>query len=311
MSKHFGSINCQRNAHREWRRNIFFSALTKKDMCEYFLMGDVHVNATNQDGQTALHLAAEKNSTDVANFLLDNGAILDVVDQHGQTALHSAAKHDACDVAQILLGHSNKIKEQMARNHLKKDAEFLKEEGPREKFVKKFIENTDNSNSTALHTAVYNNSANVVNLLMSQGANVNAADKNGLTALHVATALKHTNIQKLLMLNGAGFTSDNAYGKTEIHMMALEQTIGVPELHKAVARNLKDIVEKILSKIFSLSTAHLCLDSNNAELSRNCKTPTRQNFKFQQHDRRSKVFRKRSYKWTKQTRRDAFVLGCS
>ncbi|KAJ7585151.1 hypothetical protein C8J56DRAFT_1166307 [Mycena floridula] len=51
------------------------------------LLGDgAHINAEDQDGRTALHLAARRGSVMTVRFLLDNGAAPSKRDSHGKTA---------------------------------------------------------------------------------------------------------------------------------------------------------------------------------------------------------------------------------
>ena len=64
------------------------------------------VDITNEDGWTALIIAAIKNQTDVVRCLLDKGA--DVDKQHhrwGFTVLHIASGYNHTDVMRMLLQH--------------------------------------------------------------------------------------------------------------------------------------------------------------------------------------------------------------
>ena len=49
------------------------------------------VNAANEDGQTAMHMAAFTGADGVVQFLADNGATVDVQDKHGETPWSMAA----------------------------------------------------------------------------------------------------------------------------------------------------------------------------------------------------------------------------
>ncbi|KAH8049345.1 hypothetical protein JL721_11710 [Aureococcus anophagefferens] len=57
----------------------------------------------DEDGQSALHYAAQQNAVDAATLLLDAGASVDAVDQDGWTALYAACEQNACDVAKLLI----------------------------------------------------------------------------------------------------------------------------------------------------------------------------------------------------------------
>ena len=49
------------------------------------------VNAANEDGQTALHMAAFTGADGVVQFLAENGVAVDVQDKHGETPWSMAA----------------------------------------------------------------------------------------------------------------------------------------------------------------------------------------------------------------------------
>jgi hypothetical protein len=63
------------------------------------------VNAGDETGRTALHLAAEKDQTDLARFLLDNGADPFALTGQGQTPMDVALTHNAPGVGRIILSH--------------------------------------------------------------------------------------------------------------------------------------------------------------------------------------------------------------
>ena len=52
------------------------------------------------------------------------------------------------------------------------------------------VDERDNLDWTPLHWSVYWNRAATAELLLAQGASVNAADSHGITALHVAAYSK-------------------------------------------------------------------------------------------------------------------------
>ncbi len=60
------------------------------------------INATDENGDSALHLAAEKNDTDLVNFLLANGADSSLKNYRSQTPLHVAVENRSFDSAKIL-----------------------------------------------------------------------------------------------------------------------------------------------------------------------------------------------------------------
>jgi ankyrin repeat protein len=141
---------------------------------------DVDVNAVNQDGRTALWLAAlcdRGNPGEVARLLLEYGNTdINIADRDGATAIYSASKKGNLEVVKLL----------MKEKHL--DVNYA----------------TNDSGSTPLITAVRHRHPEVVEqLLTHEYIGVNSRDSNGRTALHVAV-LKGSEemVQRLLATNG-------------------------------------------------------------------------------------------------------------
>jgi len=64
------------------------------------------LNAENEDGWTALHMAAYKGYKDMVEFLLAKGAKVTSREDHfGQTPLHDAAQYGHKDIAEMLIEH--------------------------------------------------------------------------------------------------------------------------------------------------------------------------------------------------------------
>ena len=61
------------------------------------------VDATDDVGETPLHLAAAAGRTLAAQRLLEHGARVDAPSQHGYTPLHMAAQHGHLATAELLL----------------------------------------------------------------------------------------------------------------------------------------------------------------------------------------------------------------
>ncbi|EAY00149.1 hypothetical protein TVAG_330780 [Trichomonas vaginalis G3] len=138
-------------------------------LCEYFLLHGVDINAKNNDGQTALHKAAQNNLKEIAEFLISHGANINEKGQDGENALHFAAYYNSKETAEFLISHGANINEK------------------------------NNYEQTALHEAALNNSKETAEFLISHGANINEKDKVGETALHKAALSNSKEICKLLI----------------------------------------------------------------------------------------------------------------
>jgi len=128
------------------------------------------MNARDIQNNTALHLAAWKDSLRVATFLVDEGADVSVKGEDGKTPLHLSAEFDSVKVAKLLL---NKSRDELNAR--------------------------DNNNDTALHLAAWKDSLRVATLLVGEGANVSLKDKHGYTPLHATAYYDSIKVAKLLL----------------------------------------------------------------------------------------------------------------
>ncbi len=64
------------------------------------------IHYQNRDGQTALHLAALNNNSQLVTLLLNYGAAVNILDSLGRTPLHLASQNDSFSVAQILMNYN-------------------------------------------------------------------------------------------------------------------------------------------------------------------------------------------------------------
>ncbi len=145
------------------------------EIIEVLLKEGADINATNEDGQTALVIAAEKGHIETVQVLLTTPGInIDAANnKDGSTALMFAAQN----------GHTN-----IVNTLIDKGADV----------------NAANNKygSTALMFAALCGNTEIVNNLIDKDANVNATDKDGLTALMITAATGHVDIVQILLDKG-------------------------------------------------------------------------------------------------------------
>ena len=76
-------------------------------------------------------------------------------------------------------------------------------------------------NETLLHCAARNNRTEIVNLLLSKGADVNARDNDNRTPLHWAAYYGNTEIVNLLLSKGADVNARDNENRTALHDAAV------------------------------------------------------------------------------------------
>jgi ankyrin repeat protein len=136
----------------------------QEQIVQLLLAHGANVQATNSDGQTALHTTARSGLVDLARFLIEHGADVCAVTSNGETALHAvcdmyiSAKMEArVTIMSILLDHGARL------------------------------EARDENGSTPLHASwscaqfAYGFGPDLFNLLLTKGADRLAKDNEGRT----------------------------------------------------------------------------------------------------------------------------------
>ncbi|XP_029287338.1 LOW QUALITY PROTEIN: serine/threonine-protein phosphatase 6 regulatory ankyrin repeat subunit C [Cottoperca gobio] len=87
----------------------------------------------------------------------------------------------------------------------------------------------DQEQSSPLHAAAYLGDVNIMDLLITSGAKINAKDQGLLTPLHRAAASRNEKAVALLLKHGAEVNTQDKYGHTPLHMAAAKWATGCAE----------------------------------------------------------------------------------
>jgi ankyrin repeat protein len=87
----------------------------------------------------------------------------------------------------------------------------------------------DKMGKTPLHDAARHNSKDVAELLLAKGADVNARDKRGRTPLHLAARYNSKDVAELLLANKADVNAKNNNGETSLHVAAIKNNKNMVE----------------------------------------------------------------------------------
>ena len=193
---------------------------------ERLLASSANIHAQDLYGRMALHYAAEYDRTDVAELLLDKGANVNAKSSRGWTALHCVAEYcwDNLNMAQLLVAKGADLNVEdnysatpldMARwNGVGSLVEFLVAKGAK-------IDAQEQTDSwKPIHTAARYGEKDKVQLLIDQGADVNAKDAEGYTSLHYAAENGHKEVAELLIAQGADVNAKDAQGWRPLHRAA-------------------------------------------------------------------------------------------
>ncbi|KAK2501250.1 hypothetical protein MC885_004509, partial [Smutsia gigantea] len=167
--------------------------------------------------RTALHLACANGHVEVVTLLVQRKCELNLCDNEERTPLLKAIQCQQEDCALILLesGADPYVRDISGNNALHYAACGSRiTTAARLLLYNVDMEARNKHNLTPLLLAISKNNDQVVEYLISKGANIHVIDKNKRTALMYAVINGSTNIVKLLLQQNINVLSQDIYGRT-------------------------------------------------------------------------------------------------
>ncbi|MFT7808944.1 ankyrin-3-like [Arapaima gigas] len=183
------------------RKTSLFHAVNHRseNTARVLLEAGADANAVNKEKKTPLHLAVIGGHAEVASTLLASKASVKAKDMDGCTPLHYAAANGHLDVTAVLLSAE-----------------------------KKNVNDKNVWRKTPLHLASEHGHDSLIDLLLSNSADINALDNNKDTPLHCASRFGHLEfVQRLLSWtggNGAKLHAKNNVNKTPLQVAQSQNT---------------------------------------------------------------------------------------
>jgi len=199
-----------------------------------------NVNATSNDGATALHGAAFFCHTEIVKLLLGKGAVVDAENVRGETPLDAVTvewsqelegiytwlaelwnlhldlkriQETRPKIAALLQEHQSKIGVDIWTAARTGNIGAIK----RHIAAGTDVNGTEpEGGSTPLIVAALNGQGKAADLLIENGASIDARNNDGSTALHVAAFFGHTEIVKTLLSAGADVNARNQRGEAPL-----------------------------------------------------------------------------------------------
>mmetsp|Transcript_26024 Transcript_26024/g.58867 ORF Transcript_26024/g.58867 Transcript_26024/m.58867 type:complete len:2813 (-) Transcript_26024:149-8587(-) len=175
------------------------------DKMERFLRIGLHVDETDSNGRTALHVAACEGQVEATKFLLQHRASSSIKDRYSNTALHDAVRHGHDQLAGLLRAQNQVLSfPSMEGGALLCKFAFLNEERQIDRFLTNGIDVNEHNydGRTALHIAASEGHAELVQFLLDKAADVNCKDRRGASPL--TDALRHGKVAVQQILRDAG-----------------------------------------------------------------------------------------------------------
>jgi len=228
-----------------------------------FIAADTDVNENDKKGATPLHAAALRGRKETVELLIANGADVNAKDEDDFTPLDWAIQNGRTHAADLIRKHGGKAKApdtsiheaayngsiKTVKKHLAAGTDVNAKNSSGSRFVpigepdpgatKNHI-----SLETPLHGAARGGETEMVELLIANGADVNATDNEGFTPLHW-TAFHDKEILELLISAGADVNAKSDAGNTPLdrnrHPSYLIRTEAANLLRKHGAKTAEEL----------------------------------------------------------------------
>ena len=226
--------------------------------------------SVNKDGQTPLHISAQRGLLDITKYLLKYGADVKAKDVKGQTPLHMALFGGQSATAKLLIkkGADLAVEDQSGNTALHFSAHFFKSDEIFDFYhragVKVNINQQNNLGRTALHVAAKNNNKVLVHALLNRQADVNLRDIRNNTALMYAAESHEKNDDLCIALVKAGSPLDTV-NKDGNNLLLFSVRRNKPKLFNLAIEKIKDYDAKNNE---GHSALHLAVQENNFDLAK-------------------------------------------
>ena len=214
------------------------------------------INACDENGDTALHVAARVNEADLVSFLIIKGADTEVQNKEGDTALHVAIKNDAIDAAKVLaIVHGDIFAKDAEENTALELALAKGEEWYDAMITSQTGKIRDIDGESIVHYFVKTRDELAIDRCIQVGVPLSVRDNYGFTPLDLAfkSAENSASIRiaaRLLLAGATPVRGDFAYFEDAVrtHNMILRFNDGQTPLHIATIDGHTGIVDYILKE---------------------------------------------------------------
>lgn len=212
--------------------------------------------------QTPLHLAAAAGQLKVCTLLLELGASIDATDDQGQKPIHVAAQNNFPEVVKLFLQQHPSLVMACTKGgntcaHIAAMQGSVRVIEELMKFDRTGVISTRNriTEATPLQLAAEGGHAEVVKVLVRAGASCTEENKTGFTAVHLAAQNGHLAVLEVMRTTQSLRLSSKKLGLTALHVAAFYgQTETVRELLSHIPATVKSDAPTGISILGELGT---------------------------------------------------------
>jgi len=196
-----------------------------------YLAAGKDVNAKDGFGRTLLHWTADRGHQEIVEFLIANNADVNTQDMSGNTPLSLARNWSRNEIVEILGKHGGKILIWEAIEEGNLEAVKQHFNSGIDVNVKISKEGRSSQSWHPLNWAAANGQIEIVEFLLSRGAEVNSKDGVGYIALHYAAGRgSYREVVEVLIANGEDVNTKAVDGSTPLDLAAMAQKKEIMDL---------------------------------------------------------------------------------
>jgi ankyrin repeat protein len=195
------------------------------DQVENLLTEGANVHVKDQSHYTPLHFACKYGHIDVAELLIAHGANIDRTGKEEWPPIFMSIGGGHFDITRMLMSNKANLSAMSNNGHSVLSFLLKVRNAPRDLIIelaKKSISHLSkvSSDKIPLHMAIDRGDLELFDLLLSAGADINAAAIDGSTPLHLAAHCNFPDIAGRLLEAGAMLEAKNDADQTPLHIAA-------------------------------------------------------------------------------------------
>ena len=186
-------------------------------------MQDFDVNATDDSGRSATHVACKYGRKEIVACLIQSGCDATLKDKSGNSSLHTAAAHGHSDVVKLLVDANCDVED--VNGAQQTPLHIAAREG-HAAFCQELLQYDIDVNCETedeicpLHLAVSENRVEACKVLLQHNVDVDSGNKHNQTPLHLAVVSNSLELTTLLVQAGANPSVPDARSETPLHLAA-------------------------------------------------------------------------------------------